>query len=199
MPGIPHKEFLSSFGKDPSKGSGSFFKLTWDEINAIATCDALLNHAYVVQVDSNKRYVRDYRVGSLNELSTPRDKILELQSAVQKGWTVKVENVEHFSAFFLTKSATMFPGHRASFHLYIGQKGGASFGMHTDPDPVMVICLQGRKTFHLEGYDPITLGVGDWLYIPAQHPHEALSDEKSAIISVGVHAWGEKTPSYFLD
>ena len=184
---------------EPSSGSGGFFDLSWDDINSIATCEALLNHAYIVEVDSNKRYVRDYRVGSLNELSTMRDKLIELQTAVQRGWTIKVENVEHFSQLLLQKSATLFSGYRASFHLYIGQEGGASFGMHTDPDPVVVVCLQGRKTFRLEGYDPITLTKGGWLYIPAHHPHEALSDSKSAIMSVGLHPWGEKTPSYFLD
>lgn len=199
MPSLPQRETprINSDFPHRSSEASDLFDLSWDTINAIATCSALLPHAYIVEVDSNKRYVRDYRVGSLNELSTDRDKILELQQAVAKGWTIKVENVEHFNQSLLTK-ASQFPSARASFHLYIGQKGGASFGMHTDPDPVLVVCLQGRKTFHLKGYEPFTMVKGDWVFIPANHPHEALSDDKSAIMSVGFHEWGEKTPSYFL-
>lgn len=175
-----------------------FLELSWEQINQALTCEHLLNHAYIVEVDSNKRYVRDYRVGSLNQLSTTGEKIRELVEAVDKGWTVKVENLEHFSLDLFYKALESVPGMRSSFHLYIGQEGSASFGMHTDPDPVIVVCVQGTKTFRLAGYDPIKLERNDWLYIPANHPHEALSDEKSAIVSVGLHPWGDQTPSYFL-
>lgn len=199
--------FQSSFelSSKPSRGITTLFddlapldRFSWESINAILTSSSLLKHTYIVEVDSNNRYVRDYRVGSLNDLSTEKDKIVELQSAVEKGWTVKVENVEHYTPALYDLSSKMLLGYRASFHLYVGQEGGASFGMHTDPDPVMVVCLQGRKTFRLPGFDPVNLTKGEWLYIPADYPHSALSDEKSAIMSVGFHAWGDKTPSYFL-
>jgi len=171
--------------------------LSWDEINGMLTCSNFQS-TYIIERDENKRYVKDYRVGSLKEGSTQIEMFEELKAAVQKGWTVKAENIEHWNRELLIRALEIHPKYRPSLHLYIGQEGGTSFGMHTDPDPVVVTCVQGEKVFHLEGYDPFTLRPNEWLYIPPNHPHEAISTTISAVVSVGFHKWTQDTPCFYL-
>jgi hypothetical protein len=171
--------------------------LSWDEINAILTAHDF-QYTYIIERDENKKYIKDYRVGSLKEGSTPKEMFDELRGAVSKGWTIKAENVEFWNRDLLLRALDLHPRYKPTLHLYVGQEGGTSFGMHTDPDPVVVTCVQGEKTFNLEGYDPIVLTPSRWLYIPPNHPHEAISNTISAIVSIGFHKWTDETPSYYL-
>jgi quercetin dioxygenase-like cupin family protein len=171
--------------------------LSWREINAILTSNEF-KYTYIVESDANKNFVRDYLVGSLHEGLSVLEKHQELTQAIERGWTVKAEGVEYWNQHLYIRSSNLAQGYRTTLHLYVGQAGGTSFPMHTDPDPVIVVCVQGRKTFKLEGYEPITLEVGDWLYMPANHPHQAFSETKSAIISIGFHPWNSETQSFYL-
>ncbi len=50
---------------------------------------------------------------------------------------------------------------------------GAAFGMHTHPGEEVAYVLEGSLEYQFEGKPPITLKVGDSLFIPAGTPHAA--------------------------
>ena len=50
---------------------------------------------------------------------------------------------------------------------------GAAFGMHTHPGEEVAYVLEGTLEYQFEGKPPITLKVGDSLFIPAGTPHAA--------------------------
>jgi quercetin dioxygenase-like cupin family protein len=50
---------------------------------------------------------------------------------------------------------------------------GAAFGMHTHPGEEVAYVLEGSLEYQFEDKPPITLRVGDSLFIPAGTPHAA--------------------------
>ena len=103
----------------------------------------------------------------------PIDNLLVDLYAAMNTYTVKIEGLE-----------SIFTDFGGTVHLYYSPRHAASFGMHTDPYDVKIICIEGVKTMEVAGVD-IELHEGEQLMIPADTPHRATNKYDSVMISIG--------------
>ena len=84
-------------------------------------------------------------------------------------------------------------------HAFIARKDSPSFGLHTDPDDVIIYCFDGTKTLVVDG-EHVTIYKGEEHHIPANTPHIALNEYAAATLSFGLENYlSNKAKKYELD
>jgi len=108
---------------------------------------------------------------------------------------MKIEGYEKLTQrlFQFCKSTAKHLGHKGpvTCHLFKSPKGSASFPMHTDPDHVFLVMVEGTKAIETPERT-WTLKAGDNLYLPAGTPHRAINVEDSIMLSVGLELFTVK-------
>ncbi len=84
-------------------------------------------------------------------------------------------------------------------HGFIAHENSPSFGMHTDPDDVIIYCVDGEKSLIIDD-KYTTLKVGEEVFIPANTPHMALNEKSAFTLSFGLEKFLiHKAKNYELD
>jgi hypothetical protein len=103
--------------------------------------------------------------------------------------TIKLEQMERYSSEiynYCTELSKEFNnGLPVTCHAFRAFKKSTSFGLHTDPDNVIIKCVWGKKRMNVNGIICDILS-GEHLFIKANTPHEALNDEESLMLSFGM-------------
>lgn len=84
-------------------------------------------------------------------------------------------------------------------HGFIAQENSPSFDMHTDPDDVIIYCVDGEKSLIIaDKY--ISIKAGEEVFIPADTPHMALNEKSAFTLSFGLEKFLiNKAKKYELD
>jgi len=105
--------------------------------------------------------------------------------------TIKLEQMEKYNEGIFQKCQELrkkysHPG-PVTCHAFLAFKGSKSFGVHTDPDNVIIECLFGSKTLYVATKNDRrhVLKQGEYIFIPANTEHEIINEEKSLILSFG--------------
>lgn len=117
--------------------------------------------------------------------------------------TVKVEGMEKYSRkiwnmcqFYGLKYDHSGP---VSCHAFLAKEDSPSFGLHADPDDVVIYCAQGVKTMEIDGRY-IQLEPKEDVIIRANTPHRALNTHSSLMLSFGLEKFlSDKAKNYELD
>lgn len=108
--------------------------------------------------------------------------------------TVKIEGLERFNRkiFQECQRLSSLYVHKGpvTCHLFYSRIGSPSFGLHTDPDDVVIQCIEGKKSMEING-KKIILDSGERVYIPEGRPHRALNEFESLIFSFGLERFLE--------
>lgn len=117
--------------------------------------------------------------------------------------TVKIEGMERFSSTIYNKCGfyklKYDHGGPVTCHLFLAGKNSPSFGMHTDPDDVIIYCVEGTKTLTVDG-KYIVLNQGEEVYIPADTLHIAHNEYPAMTLSFGLEKYLiDKAKTYELD
>ena len=70
-------------------------------------------------------------------------------------------------------------------HGFIAKENSPSFGMHIDPDDVIIHCVDGTKTLIIND-KYIKLEAGEEVFIPANTLHQALNEHAAFTLSFGL-------------
>ena len=105
--------------------------------------------------------------------------------------TIKLEQMEKYNEGIFEKCQELrtkysHPG-PVTCHAFLAFKGSKSFGVHTDPDDVIIECIFGSKTLYVATKNDRrhVLKQGEYIFIPANTEHEIINEEKSLILSFG--------------
>lgn len=117
--------------------------------------------------------------------------------------TVKIEGMERFNStifkrceFYKLKYNHSGP---VTCHMFIAKENSPSFGLHTDPDDVIIYCVEGSKTLSVDG-KYIILNIGEEVFIPADTPHIAHNEHSAVTLSFGLEKFLiDKAKKYELD
>lgn len=105
---------------------------------------------------------------------------------------IKIEGFEKFSLelFMGCQGIAIKQGHYGpvTAHLFISPADGLSFPMHTDPDDVIIVMLEGSKRFCGHDEDQL-LVAGDFMLIPKNYPHRAINVTDNLMLSVGLESF----------
>lgn len=117
--------------------------------------------------------------------------------------TVKIEGMERFNPVIQNKCEFYKRkyGHTGpvTCHLFIAKQYSPSFGLHTDPDDVIIYCVDGTKTMTIDGVYT-TLNRGEEVFIPADTPHIAHNEHAAITLSFGLEKFLiDKAKNYELD
>jgi mannose-6-phosphate isomerase-like protein (cupin superfamily) len=117
--------------------------------------------------------------------------------------TVKIEGMEKFNQVLYDKCEEYKRKYNhngpVTCHLFLARSNSPSFGVHTDPDDVIIYCVEGRKTLTVNN-EYITLGEGEEVFIPANTPHAVQNDFSAMTLSFGLEKFlSEKMKDYELD
>jgi mannose-6-phosphate isomerase-like protein (cupin superfamily) len=83
-------------------------------------------------------------------------------------------------------------------HAFRAFRQSNSFGLHSDPDDVIMYCVYGSKKIIVNDIEHI-LKSQDSLFIPANTPHEAVNEEESLMLSFGLEKFYIEKLNYELD
>ena len=116
--------------------------------------------------------------------------------------TIKLEQMEKYNKeifnycqFLAKKYSHQGP---ITCHLFWSLKGSKSFGLHIDPDNVIILCIEGIKDIVVDNIK-YKLKPQDSLFIPANTPHEAINEENSLMLSFGLEKFYIEKINYELD
>lgn len=117
--------------------------------------------------------------------------------------TVKIEGMERFDFVLYNKCEEYKEkyNHRGpvTCHLFMARSNSPSFGMHTDPDDVIIHCVEGKKTLNVDG-EYVLLREGEEVFIPANTPHQATNEFPALTLSFGLEKFlSDKAKHYELD
>lgn len=135
-----------------------------------------------------------------------------LRGAFDDGYTIILENIERYQRAMTTLTHSIevelnFPTH---VNAYLTPPGSTGFLPHYDHHDVLILQVQGSKTWYLYGEDPVPpqlmqqlheavtadlpvpstvqLAAGDTLYLPRGRVHSAeTTAEQSVHLTVGIH------------
>jgi mannose-6-phosphate isomerase-like protein (cupin superfamily) len=106
--------------------------------------------------------------------------------------SIKVEGMEKYSREFFQKCKYYSEKYNhegpVTCHLFMARAGDPSFPMHTDPDDVIILCCEGRKSMILDD-EYIVIEENDELYIPHGTPHQALNEFEALTLSFGLERY----------
>jgi mannose-6-phosphate isomerase-like protein (cupin superfamily) len=108
--------------------------------------------------------------------------------------SIKIEGMEKFSRHYFEygkKLANQY-GHNGpvTCHLFYAKENSPSFGMHTDPDDVIIYCVEGKKTMIIEDVYTV-IEPGEEVYIPRGTLHQALNEYEALTLSYGLERFIE--------
>lgn len=117
--------------------------------------------------------------------------------------TIKVEGMERYSESIYNRceSYKIEYDHDGpvTCHAFIAKAGSPSFGVHTDPDDVIIYCCDGIKVMMVDDVK-VSINVGEDLHIPANTPHVALNETSAFTLSFGLENYlNIKAKKYELD
>lgn len=102
-------------------------------------------------------------------------------------YTIKIEGMERYSKYIFNKCKELGSNHNGpvTCHAFIAQSNSPSFDMHTDPDDVYIYCIDGKKSMIVND-ENITIMPGEFVYIPANTPHQATNTDFAFTLSFGL-------------
>jgi ribosomal protein L16 Arg81 hydroxylase len=201
---FPRERFLREhYQRSPYSGRAAAERLlqlgTWstvDELIERTECDLLLARQGVPYAGARPRTAREAR------------------ELFAQGYTFALRQPDQHHAG-LSQLARAFSAElhgRINLHIYCTPAGHHGFGWHCDPEEVFILQTTGRKDYLLrentlhphplpealpsgalaaQETTPVetrSLGVGDFIYIPAGHWHMAQAPEEAISISIGLMA-----------
>lgn len=116
--------------------------------------------------------------------------------------TIKLEQMEKYNRGIFEYCHFLAKNHNhngpVTCHAFRAFRQSTSFGLHTDPDDVIIYCISGKKKMIVDGIEH-TLKPHDTLFIPANTPHEAINDDESLMLSFGLEKFYIEKLNYELD
>lgn len=73
-------------------------------------------------------------------------------------------------------------------HLFKSPAEATSFPLHSDPDRVVIVMLEGQKRFRNHEED-VLLTAGDFILIPKHYPHEAINVTDNLMLAIGLESF----------
>lgn len=105
---------------------------------------------------------------------------------------IKIEGFEKYDVnFFMACQGVAIRQHHfgpVTCHLFKSPAQALSFPLHTDPDDVVIVMIEGSKCFRSHEQE-ITLLPGDFMLIPKHYPHEAINVTSSLMLSIGLESF----------
>jgi mannose-6-phosphate isomerase-like protein (cupin superfamily) len=136
-----------------------------------------------------------YQQNLVSVINTKGEQILlcssnELYSSEPQ--TIKIEGMERYSSVVYEMCELYKEWHHhvgpVTCHAFIAQVDSPSFGMHTDPDDVIIYCCEGRKSMIVNNHY-ILIEEGHSIFIPAGTPHQALNEYVAFTLSFGLEKY----------
>ena len=128
------------------------------------------------------------------------DEIGELYKHI--GDTIKLEQMEKYNQSIFQECQKLREKYLhfgpVTCHAFLAFKDSKSFGLHTDPDDVIIECIFGSKTVFVNDTKHV-LQKGDSIFIPANTPHEIINEDKSLILSFGLEKFYVEKLNYGLN
>jgi len=150
--------------------------ITLDEFENFLHTDLVYEQKIISVIDDQSRQIFLDGIGELYK---------------HTGSTIKLEQMEKYNESIFQKcqelkSRYSHPG-PMTCHAFLAYKGSKSFGLHTDPDDVIIECIFGSKTLYVDTKNDRkhVLKQGEYIFIPANTEHEIVNEEKSLILSFG--------------
>ena len=116
--------------------------------------------------------------------------------------TIKLEQMEKYNQEIFNYCQTLSKNHNhqkpITCHAFRAFKDSKSFGLHTDPDDVIMYCVYGSKKIIVNGVEHI-LKNQESLFIPTNTKHEAINEEESLVLSFGLEKFYIEKLNYELD
>lgn len=116
--------------------------------------------------------------------------------------TIKLEQMEKYNRSIFQEcrflSTKYFHFGPVTCHAFLAFKDSKSFGLHTDPDDVIIYCVFGEKKLIVNGMQHILLPK-DSVYIPANTPHQAINEHESLTLSFGLEKFYIEKLNHELD
>jgi ribosomal protein L16 Arg81 hydroxylase len=116
--------------------------------------------------------------------------------------TIKVEQMEKYNdnifkyCQFLSKKYKHYGP--VTCHSFRSFRQSKSFGLHTDPDDVIIYCIFGQKKILVGGIEHNLLP-NDTIFIPSNTPHQAINEHDSLTLSFGLEKFYIEKVNYGLD
>jgi hypothetical protein len=150
--------------------------ITLDEFENFLYTDLVYEQKIISVIDDQSRQILIDSVHQLHEYPN---------------CTIKLEQMEKYNESIFQKCQGLkekysHPG-PVTCHAFLAFKGSKSFGLHTDPDNVIIECIFGSKTLYVDTKNDRrhVLKQGEYIFIPANKEHEIVNEEKSLILSFG--------------
>lgn len=108
--------------------------------------------------------------------------------------SIKIEGIEKFNKYHFdygNRLAVKYNHHGpVTCHLFYAKPHSPSFGMHTDPDDVIIHCVEGRKSMIIND-TYLVIEPGEEVYIPRGTLHQALNEYEALTLSYGLERFIE--------
>jgi len=106
--------------------------------------------------------------------------------------TIKLEGFENYNTFtkqWCQEKANQYKhSGPITAHIFVSPEAGFSFKAHTDPDNVLLVVVDGKKTMEIDGVH-VTIETGCEHYMPTNTVHKATNHHYSVMISLGLEQW----------
>lgn len=148
--------------------------ITLDEFENFLHTDLVYEQKIISVIDEQSRQIFLDGIGELYK---------------HTGNTIKLEQMEKYNQSIFQKCQNLREKYShngpVTCHAFLAFEGSKSFGLHTDPDDVIIECIFGSKTLFVGDIKHV-LKSDDCIYIPANTPHEIINEDKSLILSFGL-------------
>lgn len=105
---------------------------------------------------------------------------------------IKIENYERYSKTLADACSVIAAVFKhagpVTCHLFLSPAGASSFDLHTDPDDVVLFLMKGSKGFYVDE-SFFRLEVGEFLFIPHDIVHQAITFDDSVMLSFGLEKY----------
>lgn len=120
--------------------------------------------------------------------------VADLPNAIEKKTCIKVQGVENYNVGImeLCHEFVQIWQRCVDCHAYWGFAGTGSFDMHTDPNEVCILVLQGLKEIHFED-TMVPVPEGERIFIPANKPHRAFNLDNTLSLSISSYPLGHES------
>lgn len=116
--------------------------------------------------------------------------------------TIKLEQMEKYNILIFEYCTFLSNKYKhkgpVTCHLFRSFRQSKSFGLHVDPDDVIIYCVSGEKKMIVGDKEHILLP-NESLFIPANTPHQAINENESLTLSFGLEKFYKEKLVYELD